>query len=455
MVIGVFTTPVITRLVLPEDYGKFGLFNTYSSILMIVLCLGLDQTLVRYFYKKNENCYRIRLYRKFFLAPCIALIITSVMIFIIFVSTGNFFSINDSCIIFLFVVNLFVCAFNRFSFLLLRLRYHTGWYSIINIIHKLSYVLLVIFSIWLFETNYLLILVVSTVFSSVIMAIMSVMAEKEFYFSKIEKTSIDLSLKTIIKYSFPLMISSCVFTTFQAIDRLSIEKLMTYSDVGVYTSAQNLMSVFAIIQTTFNTIWSPKAIEHYEQKPDDKKFYKNVHQIMVVIMFVFGNTVLVCKDIIIFLLGEKYREAAYVIPFLMFNPMMYTISETTVNGLYFKEKSYWHIIITGISCVSNIILNSMLIPVCGIKGAAISTGISYIVFFELRTVLSNKYYLVKFGMIKFHVVLCATLVFAWKCMFYKTDLITVVMYMLIVLLIGLLYRFQLIKIVALIKLKIL
>lgn len=446
MVIGVLTTPIITRLVLPEDYGKFALFNTYSSIIMIVLCLGLDQALVRYFYRKEEENYRICLFRKLLLIPLPALIIASVVIFVVFAINGKVFSIDDTAIVILFIVNLFVCAFNRFSFLLLRLRYHTGWYSIINIIHKASYVLLVIFGALVFKEGFLLILVASTVISAIIMQIMSVIAEKEYYITKTEKVSIDLSLKTLVKYSFPLMISSCVFTAFQAIDRLSIEQLMTYTDVGIYSSAQNLMSVFAIIQTTFNTIWSPKAIEHYEQKPDDTNFYKNVHQLMVVIMFVFGTTVLVSKDIIVLLLGEKYREAAYVIPFLMFNPIMYTISETTVNGLYFKEKSYWHIIITFASCLVNIFLNNMLIPIYGIKGAAISTGISYIVFFELRTLLSNKYYYIKYGLLRLHVVLCAAVVFAWKCMFFRTDFVTIIMYVVFLAIIAVLYKNQLLRI---------
>ena len=45
------------------------------------------------------------------------------------------------------------------------------------------------------------------------------------------------------------------------------------------------------------------------------------------------------KDLIILLLGKDYREASMVIPFLVFMPLMYTISETTVGGIDFKKAS--------------------------------------------------------------------------------------------------------------------
>ena len=34
-----------------------------------------------------------------------------------------------------------------------------------------------------------------------------------------------------------------------------------------------LVHVFAIIQSTFNTLWGPMQIEHYTMYPEDKSFY--------------------------------------------------------------------------------------------------------------------------------------------------------------------------------------
>ena len=46
IVLGLLITPIITRLVSTEDYGRFSIFNMYTNIATMVLCMGLDQALL-------------------------------------------------------------------------------------------------------------------------------------------------------------------------------------------------------------------------------------------------------------------------------------------------------------------------------------------------------------------------------------------------------------------------
>ena len=50
MLLGLLTTPLITRVVNPEEYGQYSIFTMYANIALMVLCMGLDQSMVRYFY---------------------------------------------------------------------------------------------------------------------------------------------------------------------------------------------------------------------------------------------------------------------------------------------------------------------------------------------------------------------------------------------------------------------
>ncbi|TKH00449.1 lipopolysaccharide biosynthesis protein, partial [Peribacillus simplex] len=102
------------------------------------------------------------------------------------------------------------------------------------------------------------------------------------------------------------------------------------------------------------------------------------------------------------LLGPEYQEASKILPFLVFMPLMYTISETTVLGINFYKKPKWHIVIAGVSCICNIIGNWVLVPQFGGLGAALSTAFSFIVFFMLRTHISLKYYKVNYGLGKLY-----------------------------------------------------
>ena len=72
------------------------------------------------------------------------------------------------------------------------------------------------------------------------------------------------------------------------------------------------------------------------------------------------------------------------------NPIMYTMSESVAVGIGFTRKTHYNIVVSGLSGVTNIVLNYLLIPVLEGKGAAIATGVSYMVFFWARTLISRK-----------------------------------------------------------------
>ena len=117
-------------------------------------------------------------------------------------------------------------------------------------------------------------------------------------------------------------------------------------------------------------------------------------------MYLFGIILIGLKDITFLLSSKNCGDAAYIAPFLILMPVMYSISEVTVVGINFKKKTYWHMVITVVSALANYIGNTLLVPILGGKGAVISTGLSYIVFFAMGAIISEKLYPVKYDISK-------------------------------------------------------
>ena len=182
------------------------------------------------------------------------------------------------------------------------------------------------------------------------------------------------------------------------------------------------------------------AVEHYSDAPDDRTFYRQGNRIITPVMFFIGLSLILVKDIFILLLGEKYRYAAYIMPFLAFQPIMYTISETTVSGLVFMKKSGLQIWAAVGACLTNFVGNTILVPRLGGQGAAISTGLSYIVYFTIRTFLSNRYFYVDFGLKDFYLLTAATAAYALYSMFHSFGVGSVIGYVACVVLMFVLYR---------------
>jgi putative cofactor-binding repeat protein len=263
-------------------------------------------------------------------------------------------------------------------------------FSLLNIIQKLSYVLLVFF-LYLFLSNDSRVLVIATIVSSLICSILCIFIERKVLFARIKPTS-NLNLLKLMKYGFPYIFSNALTWILEYMDKITIRKYCNFNEVGIYSAAGTIVALLTTCQLAFSTFWVPTAYKKYEEDSNSAVYFIKVNRIISFIMIVLGLCLVTSKDIIIYILGSEYRNSVFVFPFLSFMPIMFTISETTVMGINFTQKSYFHIVIAFIAAICNFIGNINLVPIYGAKGAAISTGFSYIVLFVARTYFSIKCY---------------------------------------------------------------
>lgn len=63
LILGLVSSPIITRLILPDEFGKFSMFTTVTSLIQIILLLGFDQSYVRFYYEEDEENRALLLFR--------------------------------------------------------------------------------------------------------------------------------------------------------------------------------------------------------------------------------------------------------------------------------------------------------------------------------------------------------------------------------------------------------
>jgi O-antigen/teichoic acid export membrane protein len=80
----------------------------------------------------------------------------------------------------------------------------------------------------------------------------------------------------------------------------------------------------------------------------------------------------------------------WVMPFLLLVPLMYTLSEVTAGGINYARRPRWHLLIAVACALANLGLNLLLVPQLGARGAALSTGIAYVLFFTARTMAAQR-----------------------------------------------------------------
>lgn len=398
--IGLLTTPLITRVVEPEQYGNWSLFCIYSNVLSTILLLGSDYIIVRYYYKHEDMAYKNQLTRWCFFISTIAVILASVPTVVILAHIRPNWSWFILCLL---VFNIWVNILNRLVNLLLRFENKINVLSIMTILHKVLFVVIAITTLFCITGQKYERLSIATVFSTSITILGCIYFIRYLFRSKKDVNLYALPKREMLSYGLPLMLSGCAYILFQATDKLVIGHFCSDSDLGIYSSAASFLSLFAIIQSSFTTVWWPSAMKNYERNPENKTLYIKANNMICFVMVMIGLTFIISKDLIILLLGERFRDAVVILPFIIFQPILYTLSETTVVGLNFQKKSNAQLLITISSLIFNLAVNIILTKEYGIIGTSIAVGLSYIFFLTCRSVLSYRYYKVEYHFVKMYI----------------------------------------------------
>ena len=439
LIVGFFGTMVTTRILLPEDFGKASMFTLVLNVLMIAIMFGTDQSFVRFFYEESPENRGGLLYNSIRIPIVLSiLIITVLMIFNKKISMWLFEEESITVILFLCLGILAQMIF-RYATLVIRMQQKGAIYSNIHILHKVLDVVTLLILFFIYGATYKII-IYSIVTNLIILAIYGISKEKEFWnFRNLNLKNLVHTKKEIIQFGSPLVITLLITWLFQSFDKIAIRHWSDFNELGLYAAAFKIVALVNVLQASFSTFWAPVAYEKYAKDPGDVDFFNRIFKVVSFIMFFVAIASVAGKDIIVFMLGKEYRVASNIMPFLVFMPIMYTISEITVIGINFNKKPKWHILIAAASCFTNIIGNALLVPEYGAIGASISTAFSYVVFFGLRTQFSQKYFKVNYDLKKTYLIIAIISLYALFSIITSSFYFNILIGILIAILVTMLY----------------
>lgn len=441
LILSFITTPIITRLYLPDEYGRTTIFNTCFSMLNSFIFLGLDQAFIRFYFDNDKK----RLLKKTMILPLLISIVIS--IFFIFsrkIIMNYLFGEFLEYYIIVIIVRIISIVPNRIMLQSLRMEKKANAYSCINIIEKIIYILIATIG-GIFYPHYPS-LILAYVFSYFIATLIATVFLYFFVYKKSKKNKQDFILyetsnKEIFVYSLPLILHFALFWIIQSFDKIAIKEYLSYTELGIYTSAYTFSSALMVLQVVFTSFWTPISLEKYKINNDEvKEFFASTTNIVSFSMLLIGISICLFSRILVLLLGNEYRSAQNIIHLLCLIPVFYTISESTMNGIVFLKKSYLHIIISFISALICILLNIFLIPIFGIIGAAISTAIAYYFILILRTMFSVHLYKIKYNYFNLYVMSGLLLIFSITITIINRNIITIILSIIYMLLLIIEYK---------------
>jgi O-antigen/teichoic acid export membrane protein len=413
--ISFFTTPIITALIIPDEFGKSAMFTLAIGFFMQIVQLGSDQSFVRFFYDKPEN-KRNRLFWTCLYIPLILTTIFSLSILLFWKAISNYlFETSDFTAVLLLSICLYLSVAERFTTLVVRMKQRGNLFSIIKVINSVVNVLVIIFYVYNVAYDFHAILF-GTIISLFVSIIISIITERKWFNIKI---SLDKNeIKPILLYGIPFVPIFIISWVFQGMAKIALRSWSTYEEIGLFSTALKVTAPLTILQTGFLSFWVPLAMQKYNQNNADTKFFEDVFNNLSFFLFFLSVGLILIKDILILFFAPSYRVVSQIMPFLVFIPLLYSLAEITGLGISFKKKTYLGLVVSSISAIVNLIGNYFLVPLYGAKGAAVSTCIAYLFLFILRTLFSIRLFPMKLQINKFLLSLCVLIVMAYINTFF-------------------------------------
>ena len=181
--------------------------------------------------------------------------------------------------------------------------------------------------------------------------------------------------KLLIRDGWPLIFTGMVVLVYMKIDQVMLKEMLNTKAVGVYAAAVRLCETLYFIPTALMASLFPAVV--YARKKSEKMYEQRIQKLYD--LMVWGSviiaipTTLVSNWIILLLYGSDFQEAADVLRIYIWALVFVSLGVASSKWLVAENLQHYSFYITTLGAIVNVGCNLWLIPIHGIKGAAIAT----------------------------------------------------------------------------------
>lgn len=382
MIIQLTVSLVSIRYLGPENYGTISYIGSYISLFSSICTLGLQGVVIKKIIDEPQNTGEIvgtsiimRLISSLFSIICII-----IMLYIL--EDGN------KMILFLAILQSASLLFMSFEIIdfWFQSNLNSKYVSIVKMIATL------IVAIW---KIYLLITSKSVEYFSFSITlhyiIIAILLLYSYYNQKGQKLSISMNMgRKLIRESYHFILSGLMVVIYTQMDKVMIGKMLNNEQVGIYTAASAIPSMYIFVYTAI--ISSARPIILNLKQTSESKYIETLKKLYSFI--IWTATVI---SVIMMLIGKYVIDILYGSAYIIGVNVLLIITCSKVFSILGSARSIWIVsenknkyvknyLVWG--AIVNLILNYILIPSYGIEGAAIAT-----LFTEITTcIISPMFY---------------------------------------------------------------
>jgi O-antigen/teichoic acid export membrane protein len=358
----------LAMLLPAKDYGILSLIIAIQGFLVPIMIFGQDRTILRFYKNKELKGFDI-----IFISLVIVTITYNIFFFLSITEISNKYLLRiniDDFKLFL-IASIFFLVLIKMYLSILRVEGNGRLYAYYRLGHQILRAILVVTFLLLFkEAEYYLV-------ASTVSAIIFVLLQAKGWYIRINGVVNKKIINRMMLFGWPLIFHSMSSITLTYIDRFMIEYYIDVSAVGNYSLAYMLGSGISLIYGLIAIYFEPFI---YKQGPGrNSELWLGLYTKISLIFVSIGGILTLIISMVLFkyFFKEGYNESPELIPIILVAHIFNSIFFQSNYRLAIVEKTGAIATGTVLSAILNIVLNIILIPELGLKGAALATFFSY------------------------------------------------------------------------------
>lgn len=384
-------TPFYTRMLSQAEYGVTDLLIQTGNFLIPIVSAGILHAVMRFGLERGTNKQCV-----FTIGLCVVLLGNMLLLLL-----GSSIEISEALSNYFVLLFLFVLMANlhslcgNFAQVLGRVRL----YVISGILCTVMAVALNILLLAVFDfgiTGYILANVIADGISALILFVAAGMIR----YIDLKSVSFDW-IKSMFGYCLPLIPATICTWIINISDRYFISYLIGNEATGLYAVSNKISSILLIVSGIFASAWQLSALRE-RNKREKERFFSNVFSVYESgILILASGLSPAAPTLMHFLAAPDYYPAWHYAPALLLSASMACLG-AFFSSIYVVEKRSMAALATALSgAVVNLLGNSLLIPMLGVMGAAISTCFSYLIILLIRVIHSRKFLRIQWDFVRF------------------------------------------------------
>lgn len=376
------TTPIFTRIMSTSEYGQYGVFSSWLSIISIIVCMNLyfgvhSQGIVKFYEKRNQFTSSLQ-------GLTTVLVTFWTIIYLAFQSFwNNLFSLTSIQMLSMLLI-MWTSAIFNFWANEQRLTYSYRSIVIVTFLVSISRPLLELILVMHSEDK-----VTARIVGWVVIELL---AYSWMYIILQKKGSIFFSKKYwwyALTFNIPLIPHYLSAVALNSADRIMIQRMVGDSQAGIYSLAYSL----SLIMTLFNSAmmqtispWMYQKIKHHKSTDIAPVAYIT----LAVIAGLNLILILLAPEAVAIFAPKTYYEAIWVIPPVAMSVYFMYSYDLFAKFAFYHEKTFVIMVASVMGALLNLVLNFYCIKRFGYMAAGYTTLVCYVFFSVTHYIFMRK-----------------------------------------------------------------